>query len=90
MEDLNIIDYGDCAFDYAKVADFPETLTSHIRTILAAGVGTITRSGDHFITYPILKAGAKKFAPLSLIPFDAHSDLWPDDDLTRIAPGTPV
>ena len=26
-----IIDYGDLAFDYAKVSDFPETLTDHIR-----------------------------------------------------------
>ena len=87
-EDLNIIDYGDCAFDYAKVADFPETLTSHIHTILVAGAGTITLGGDHYITFPILKAYAEKFGPLSLIHFDAHSDLWPDDDMTRIDHGT--
>jgi agmatinase len=27
---MSIIDYGDCAFDYARVSDFPETLTAHI------------------------------------------------------------
>lgn len=88
LEDLNIIDYGDCAFDYARTADFPEVLTRHIRTILAAGAGTITLGGDHFITLPILKAYAEKFGPLSVIQFDAHSDLWPDDDMTRIDHGT--
>jgi len=88
LEDLNIIDYGDCAFDYAKTSDFSETLTAHIRTILAAGAGSITLGGDHYITLPILKAYAEKFGPLAVIHFDAHSDLWPDDDMTRIDHGT--
>lgn len=88
LEDMSIIDYGDLAFDYAKVADFPATLTAHIRTILAAGAGTVTLGGDHYITFPILKAYAEKFGPLGVIHFDAHSDLWPDDDLGRIDHGT--
>ena len=88
LEDMAIVDYGDLAFDYAKVADFPDALTSHIRTILAAGPGTITLGGDHYITYPILTAYAEKFGPLGVIHFDAHSDLWPDDDLSRIDHGT--
>jgi agmatinase len=88
LEDMAIIDYGDLAFDYAKVADFPDALTQHIRTILTAGPGTITLGGDHYITYPILKAYAEKFGPLGVIHFDAHSDLWPDDDLSRIDHGT--
>ena len=45
LEDLSVIDYGDLAFDYAKVSDFPEALTNHIRTILAAGAGTVTLGG---------------------------------------------
>ena len=85
---MAIVDYGDLAFDYAKVSDFPDALTQHIRTILAAGPGTVTLGGDHYITYPILKAYAEKFGPLGVIHFDAHSDLWPDDDLTRIDHGT--
>ena len=44
--------------------------------------------GDHYITFPILKAYAEKFGPLAVIHFDAHSDLWPDDDLSRIDHGT--
>ena len=88
LEDLNIIDYGDVAFDYANVPEFPATLTAHIRGILAAGAGSITLGGDHYITFPILKAYAEKFGPLSLIHFDAHSDLWPDDNMARIDHGT--
>ena len=88
LEEFSIVDYGDLAFDYAKVADFPDALTAHIRTILAAGAGTVTLGGDHYITYPILKAYAEAFGPLSLIHFDAHSDTWPDDDFSRIDHGT--
>ena len=88
LEEMAIADYGDLAFDYARVAEFPAALTAHIRTILAAGAGTITLGGDHYITYPILRAYAEKFGPLSLVHFDAHSDLWPDDDEARIDHGT--
>ena len=88
LEDMNIIDYGDVAFDYAKTAAFPQTLTDHIATILQAGAGTVTLGGDHFITLPILRAYAAKFGPLGVIHFDAHSDLWADDDMDRIDLGT--
>ena len=88
LEDLAIADYGDLAFDYARVQDFPDALTHHIRTILDAGAGAIVLGGDHYITFPTLRAYAEKFGPLSLIHFDAHSDLWPDDDLSRIDHGT--
>ena len=88
LGEFAIVDYGDLAFDYARTGDFPEKLTAHIRGILAAGPGTITLGGDHFITLPILKAYAEKFGPLSFIQFDAHSDLWQDDDYARIDHGT--
>jgi agmatinase len=88
LEDMAIVDYGDLAFDYANTSSFPGLLTDHIATILAAGPGTITLGGDHFITLPILRAYAAKFGPLAVIHFDAHSDLWPDDDMTRIDHGT--
>jgi agmatinase len=88
FDDLTVVDYGDLAFDYADVPAFPGRLTDHIRTILAAGAGTIALGGDHFITYPILAAYAERFGPLALIHFDAHSDLWPDDNPARIDHGT--
>ena len=89
MQELNIIDYGDLAFDYAKVQDFPSLLEKHISKILSNNVSTIVLGGDHFITYPILKAYFNKLgSPLSLLQFDAHSDTWPDDDEDRIDHGT--
>lgn len=88
LSELAIADYGDLAFDYARVADVPGRITDHIATILGAGAGTVTLGGDHFITLPILRAYAARYGPVALIQFDAHSDTWADDDPTRIDHGT--
>ena len=88
LSEMVVVDYGDVAFDYANVAAFPARVTEHIRSILAAGAGSITLGGDHFITLPILRAYAEKHGPLALIQFDAHSDTWADDDMDRIDHGT--
>ncbi|WP_417601414.1 agmatinase [Pararhodobacter oceanensis] len=88
LSELSVVDYGDLAFDYAKVADFPDALHAHIQGILAAGAGSLVLGGDHFITLPILRAHFEKFGPLRVIQFDAHSDLWADDDMSRIDHGT--
>ncbi|KAA2316903.1 agmatinase [Pseudooceanicola sediminis] len=88
LGEFAIADYGDLAFDYARVAEFPDTLTAHIRGILTQGAGSVALGGDHYISFPILKAYAEKFGPMSLIHFDAHSDTWQDDDMGRIDHGT--
>ncbi|MEZ5750670.1 MAG: agmatinase [Paracoccaceae bacterium] len=88
LSELSIVDYGDVAFDYAKTSEFPATLHRHVAGILASGAGTLTLGGDHYITLPILQAHAEKFGPIRVIQFDAHSDLWADDDLSRIDHGT--
>ena len=88
MSEFDIVDYGDLAFDYAKTSDFPDALTAHIKTILQAGAASLVLGGDHFISFPILRAYAEKYGPVSLLQFDAHSDTWPDDDMARIDHGT--
>lgn len=88
LEEFAIVDYGDLAFDYAKVSEFPAALTAHIRGILEAGTACIAIGGDHYISFPILRAHAEKYGPLSLLHFDAHSDTWADDDMERVDHGT--
>ena len=88
LAEFDVVDYGDLAFDYADVSAFSERLTDHIRSILAAGTGSLSLGGDHYITFPILRAYVEKFGPLALVHFDAHSDTWPDDDMARIDHGT--
>ncbi|WP_298969748.1 agmatinase [uncultured Roseobacter sp.] len=88
LSERAIVDYGDLAFDYANIPDFPDALTAHIRGILEAGAASVVLGGDHYISFPILKAYAEKYGPLSLLQFDAHTDTWVDDDFTRVDHGT--
>ena len=88
LTEFSILDYGDMAFDYASVAQVPELVQAHVAGILRQGCGSVTLGGDHFITLPILRAYAEVHGPLAVVQFDAHSDLWPDDDMARIDHGT--
>ncbi|MEL6682500.1 MAG: agmatinase [Pseudomonadota bacterium] len=88
LGEFAIADYGDMPFDYADVTSVPGLLQAHIKKILGQDCGAITLGGDHFITLPVLRAYADKYGPMSVIQFDAHSDLWPDDDMDRIDHGT--
>jgi agmatinase len=87
FERLAVIDYGDCAFDHGKPETIVEAIEAHARGILSAGASMLTLGGDHFITYPLLRAHAAVHGPLSLVHFDAHSDTWTDDEM-RLDHGT--
>jgi agmatinase len=88
MSECSIIDYGDLAFDYGNIPAFPAALKAHIKGILDAGAASLVLGGDHYISFPILQAYAEKYGPLSLLQFDAHTDTWPDDDMSRVDHGT--
>jgi len=88
LSEFAIVDYGDLAFDYANISGFPDALQAHLRGILAADVASVALGGDHYITFPILKAYAEKYGPMALLQFDAHSDSWADDDMDRVDHGT--
>lgn len=88
FDHLAVVDYGDCAFDSGVPQSVPESIEAHAERILGSGSAMLTFGGDHFITYPLLKAHARKHGPLTLIHFDAHSDTWPDEEGKRIDHGT--
>jgi agmatinase len=85
---LAVIDYGDCVFDFGRPETVPQAIEDHAFRILSAGPGLLCLGGDHFVSYPLLKAHARRHgAPLSLLHFDAHSDTWADES-GRIDHGT--
>lgn len=88
LSERAIVDYGDLAFDYANVPEFPGLLKAHIAGILDAGAASVVLGGDHYISFPILQAYAERFGPISLLQFDAHTDTWVDDDMGRVDHGT--
>ncbi len=77
--DMAVIDYGDCLLDYGNHQETPAAIERQAQTILDSGAFMLTLGGDHYVTWPILKAHAAKHGPLALVQFDAHQDTWLDD-----------
>ena len=89
LTDFEMIDAGDIAFDYADVPGVPALIQAEAARLIAGDTRLVSLGGDHSVTLPLLRAHAERHgAPLSVIQFDAHSDLWPDDNPDRIDHGT--
>ncbi|HEY5655645.1 MAG TPA: agmatinase [Woeseiaceae bacterium] len=88
FDKLAVVDYGDCLFDHGRPDQVPAAIENYAFAAIDQGPALLTLGGDHFISYPLLKAHARKHgAPLSLVHFDAHSDTWKDEE-GRIDHGT--
>ena len=87
FNELAVVDVGDCWFDFGRPETITDAIQAHAAGIIAEGPSLVTLGGDHFITYPLLKAHAARHGPLSLIHFDAHSDTDRDEE-GRVDHGT--
>ena len=57
----------------------PAAIEKQAAKILKSGAFLLSLGGDHFVTWPLLRAHAAIHGPLALVQFDAHQDTWPDD-----------
>ena len=88
FDKLAVVDAGDAYFDFGKPETVPAAIQQAAFDIISKWPGLLSLGGDHFITYPLLKAHVEKFGgPVSLLHFDAHTDTWQDED-DRIDHGT--
>lgn len=87
IDRLAVVDYGDCLLDSGNHQKTPGIIEREAAKLIRNGAFLLSLGGDHFITWPILKAHAAKYGPLSLVQFDAHQDTW-DDDGRRIDHGS--
>ncbi|MEM6762735.1 MAG: arginase family protein, partial [Pseudomonadota bacterium] len=76
FQNLAVVDTGDLHFDTGDPAAFAELAEARASALMADGARLLSLGGDHFVSYPLLKAHAKRYGPLALIQFDAHSDTW--------------
>ncbi|MGU3359746.1 agmatinase [Methylobacterium sp. M6A4_1b] len=82
-------DLGDVPVNPIDVAATARAIEAFYRPLAEAGIVPLSVGGDHFVTYPVLRALGRP-RPVGLIHIDAHSDT--DDgqyDGTRLTHGTP-
>jgi agmatinase len=81
--DLRLKDSRESAGD-----DFAE-IERAVGESLEKGEHPISLGGDHSVTYPVLKAFARRFRGLTIVHFDAHPDLYDEFEGSRISHACP-
>ena len=88
-EKLNCADLGDVSINPADIEDSMARITSYHKKLIEKGIKPLTAGGDHLTSLPVLRALAEK-APLGMIHFDSHTDLFHSYfDGTMFTHGTP-
>lgn len=73
-----VADLGDISHPIGSLDSMLDRVTERAAQILAAGASLLALGGDHLVAYPLLRAYAERFGPISLVHLDAHSDTWED------------
>ena len=89
FDSLQVADIGDVAINTFNLPKCMDIITAAFDAILAENCIPLTLGGDHTLTYPILRAMAKKHGPVGLIHIDAHADINDHMFGEPIAHGTP-
>jgi arginase len=69
-----ISDAGDVTL--SEGISVPISIEKSLDSILKQSARVLTLGGDHSITYPVVKAYAKKYSQLTILHLDAHGDLY--------------
>ena len=79
-------DAGDLTF---SEKDSFAAIEAGIANLLNSGKRPVSLGGDHSITYPIVKAFAKKYSDLTIFHFDAHPDLYDEFEGNKLSHACP-
>ena len=70
-------------------SDMSTLIENSLYTLIADGLSPISLGGDHSVTYPIVRAFARKYKDLSILHFDAHPDLYDNYQGNRFSHASP-
>lgn len=73
-----LTDAGDLMLD-GTTAEI-DAITDGVERLLSAGQHVLALGGDHAVTYPVLRAYARRYPDLAILHFDAHPDLYDSFD----------
>ncbi len=73
---IDLLDMGDLPLTETAADD--ALITTAVAEALAAGDAPLLLGGDHAVTFPIVQAVAAHHGPLTILHFDAHSDIYED------------
>ena len=84
-----LIDAGDLDFTGLDPAAIRARIEAGVTEVLDAGSMPLVLGGDHSITYPVVRAMARRYPGLELLHFDAHGDLYDSYEGSRFSHACP-
>lgn len=76
LQTFDIVDNDDVPVIPGYIEDTFAEIQDRVSYVLGCNVFPAIVGGDHSTTLPVLRAIADAHGPVSLVQFDAHSDLW--------------
>lgn len=84
--DFEFVDHGDVQL---AGSDEQFLIERAVVETIEAGFTPLCIGGDHSVTYPIMKAIARRFGPVSILHIDAHPDLYKNYQDNRFSHASP-
>ncbi|WP_079506228.1 agmatinase [Mesobacillus jeotgali] len=90
MADLNYFDAGDIPLPFGNAQKSLDLIEEYVDKLLAEDKFPLGMGGEHLVSWPVMKAFAKKYEDLAIIHFDAHTDLREHYEGEPLSHSTPI
>ncbi|KIL49701.1 agmatinase [Jeotgalibacillus soli] len=90
LDDVNYFDAGDIPLPFGNPQKSIEVIEDYIDQLMADGKFPLGMGGEHLVSWPVMKAVAKKYTDLAIIHFDAHTDLREEYEGEPLSHSTPI
>ncbi|AST93800.1 agmatinase [Sutcliffiella cohnii] len=90
LEEVKYFDAGDIPLPFGNPQKSIDMIEEYIDGLMAAGKFPLGMGGEHLVSWPVMKAVAKKYPNLAIIHMDAHTDLRDHYEGEPLSHSTPI
>ncbi|MDQ0177514.1 agmatinase [Bacillus chungangensis] len=90
LEEVCFFDAGDLPLPFGNPQRSIEMIEDYIDTLLKDNKFPLGMGGEHLVSWPVIKAMAKKYPNLVVIHMDAHTDLRTEYEGETLSHATPI
>ncbi|PLT31659.1 agmatinase [Peribacillus deserti] len=90
LEEVKYFDAGDIPLPFGNAQRSLDLIEDFADKIFAEGKFPLGMGGEHLVSWPVMKAAAKKYPNLAIIHMDAHTDLREEYEGEPLSHSTPI
>ncbi|MFC4410707.1 agmatinase [Chungangia koreensis] len=90
LDEVKYFDAGDIPLPFGNPQKSLDTIEEFVEKVLADDKIPAGMGGEHLVSWPVMRAVAKKYSDLAIIHFDAHTDLRVDYEGEPLSHSTPI